>query len=118
MLYYIGTTKEVSMLEGHLPRQLIGEICRGIVVLDAEYGEERDYFKEGGYSLIVETAEDLQQAREHFDPDQHLCEWATRIGYTNYASALYILDNEFTIMLYLPIAIANNDILENLEDLS
>lgn len=116
MLYYIGTTKEVSMLEGHLPRQLIGEICRGVVVLDAENGEERDYFKEGGYSLIVETVEDLQQAKERFDPNQHLCEWATRIGNTGFCSALYILGNEFTIMVYLPIAIANKDILDNLED--
>lgn len=116
MLYYIGTTKEVSVLEDHLPRQLIGEICRGVVVLDAEYGEYRDYFKEGGFSLIVETAEDLQQAEERFDPDQHLCEWATKIGNTGFASALYILNNEFTVMLYLPITIANKDIIENLED--
>lgn len=116
MLYYIGTTKEVSMLEGHLPRQLIGEICRGIAVLDAEYGEDRDYFKEGGYSLIVETTKDLQQAKDRFDPNQHFCEWATRIGNTGFCSALYILGNEFTIMVYLPIAIVNKDILDNLED--
>ena len=116
MLYYIGTTKEVSILEGRLPRQLIGEICRGVVVLDAEYGEDRDCFKDGGYSLIAETAEDLQQASKHFNPNQHLCEWATKIGNTGYASALYILNNESSVMLYLPIAIANNDILENLED--
>lgn len=116
MLYYIGTAKEVSMLEGHLPHQLIGEICRGVVVLDAEYGEDRDYFQQGGFSLIAETADDLQRAEERFSPDQHLCEWATKIGNTGFASALYILNNEFTVMLYLPIAIANTDILENLED--
>lgn len=116
MLYYIGTTKEVSILEGQLPNQLVSEICRGVVVLDAEYGEERDYFRDGGYSLIVETAEDLQQASERFAPNRHLCEWATKIGNTGYASALYILNNEFTVMLYLPLSIANNDILENLED--
>lgn len=116
MLYYIGTTKDVSILEGRLPSRLVSEICRGVVVLDAEYEEDRDYFKEGGYSLIVETAEDLQQATERFDPNRHFCEWATRIGNTGFASALYIFNNEFTVMLYLPIAIANNDILENLED--
>lgn len=116
MLYYIGTTEEVSRLENHLPNRLVSEICCGVVVLGAEYGEDRDYFKEGGYSLIVETTEDLQQAKERFDPNQHLCEWATRIENTGFCSALYILDNEFTIMLYLPIAIANKDILENLED--
>lgn len=116
MLYYVGTTKEVSMLEGHLPSRLVSEVCRSVVVLDAEYSEHRDYFREGGFSLIVETAEDLQHAKERFDPNQHLCEWATKIGNTGFASALYILDNEFTIMLYLPIAIANKDILENLED--
>ena len=91
MLFIIGTTKEVSKLEGHLPSRLIDEVCRGVVVLDAEMGENRDYYVEGGYSLIAQTAEDLQMAKERFDPTQNLCEWATRIYDTGYVSALYIL---------------------------
>ena len=118
MVYFIGTTKEVSKLEGHLPRCLVDEVCRGVVVLDAEMGEDRDYFTEGGYSLIVQTAEDLQLVKERFDPTQNLCEWATRISDTGYVSALYILNNEFTLLLYLPLELAQSiqDIMDNLED--
>ena len=118
MLYYIGTTNEVSQLEDHLPRQLVGEICRGVAVLEAEFSQQRDYFREGGFSLLAETLEDLQQAKERFNPSQNLCEWATRIGNTGYVSALYILNNEFTVLLYLPLELAStiNDIIENLED--
>ena len=63
MLYYIGTTKEVSMLEGHLPRQLIGEICRGVVVLDAEYEPLRKELRQAGLN-----EEQLRQ----MDPDDRV----------------------------------------------
>ena len=116
MLYYVGTTKEVSMLEGRLPDRVVDEVCRGIVVLDAEYGEQRDYFSEGGFSLIAETVKDLQLAKERFDPNCHLCEWATKLGDSGFCSALYLLSNEFSVMLYIPIALVNDDILENMEE--
>lgn len=111
----LGTTRECDVLNGYLPQQVIGEILRGVAVLCAEMGEDRNYM-ESGYSLIVDTAEDLCKAREIFDDRLHYCEWATKIGGTNFCSALYLLSNECSVMLYIPISLANKDILENMED--
>ena len=111
----LGTTKECAALEGHLPQRVWEEILRGLVVIDSEFGPERDYLNVGGFSLIADTEEDLRRARDLFDDRWHYCEWATRLGDTGYVSALYLLSNEFSIMLYTKESLANEDILESLE---
>lgn len=112
----LGTTKECEALYGRLPQKVIGEVLRGLAVLEAEYGTQRDYFSSGGYSLIADTSEDLAKAREVFDDRLHKCEWATKLE-CGFCSALFLLSNEFSVMLYIPIALANDDILENLENM-
>lgn len=111
----LGTTKECVALCDRLPQRVYEEMLRGIAVLSAEFGEERNYLDVGGFSLIADTEEDLRKARELFDDRWHYCEWATRLGDTGYVSALYLLSNEFSIMLYTKESLANEDILENLE---
>lgn len=115
MYYCLGTTKECAALEGKLPQRVIEEVTRGLAVLSSEFGEERSYLDVGGFSLIADTEEDLCKARELFDDRWHYCEWATRLGDSGYISALYLLNNEFSVMLYTMESLANEDILENLE---
>ena len=112
----LGTTKECAALEGQLPQRVHDEILRGLVVIDSEFGEERNYLEIGGFSLVADTEEDLSKARELFDDRWHYCEWATRLGDSGYVSALYLLNNEFSVMLYTKESLSNEDILENLED--
>ena len=117
MLYKIGTVQEVSTLASRLPQQVLGELLRGIVVLDAEYGVGRDYLQIGGYSVVVETTEDTATLKDILDYDTQPSEWVTRIGRdTGFLSALYILNDDFSVIVYLPIAIAPDAILENLEE--
>ena len=110
----VGTTKECAALYGYLPQRVIDEVLRGVAVLSAEYGEMRNYFETGGYSLIADTQEDLCCARKVFDDRRHYCEWATKLGDSGFCSALYLLSNELSVMLYVPITLANKDILENM----
>ena len=55
MLYTIGTTAEIPTLPSHLPKRLLTEVFQGLVVLDCEYGADRNYLESGGYSIIAET---------------------------------------------------------------
>ena len=112
----VGTTKECATLYGRLPQRVYEEVLRGIALLCCEFGENRDYFESGGYSLIADTKEDLHWSRKVFDDRLHSCEWATRLGDSGYVSALYLLSNEVSVVLYTKESLANNDILENLED--
>lgn len=112
----VGTTKECVALRGKLPQRVYDEVLRGIAVLCSAYGENRDYFEVGGYSVVADSEEDLRWARQVFDDRVHFCEWSTRLGDSGYVSALYLLSNEVSVMLYTKESLANNDILENLED--
>ena len=117
MLYRIGTTTEIPRIENLLPTRVLTEVFQGLYILDAEYGSDRDYLKSGGYTLVAETEEDVAELKTIIDYDRRPCEWATRIGRdTGYLSALYLMNNDFGIMVYMPIAIAPDSILKDLED--
>ena len=94
------------MLPKHLPEQLLREVFTGLVVLDAEYGSDRNYRESGGFSLIAETREDLPALNEIINTNIHAPEWVTHIGKTGFVSALFIVNDDFTIMVYLPKEIA------------
>ncbi len=116
MLYMVGTLCETDKLESKLPDSVFTELVRGIAILDCEYGEGRNYQEYGGYSLIAETAEDVQEVKKYVDYESHSCEWVTSIGKdSGYLSALFIMNNDFSIMLYLPSAVAPNVLLEEVE---
>ena len=116
LLYILGTANELSLLPAHLPEELHTEILAGLEVLDAEYSESRNYLESGGYSVIAETIKDIPGLKAIVDYEKHPCEWATKIGRTGYISALFILSNSFSIMVYLPQDIAPTEIITELED--
>ena len=105
------------MVASKLPERVYTELLRGTAILDAEYGEDRNYLQSGGYSLILESAEDLIRLKEAIDYERRPCEWATRIGKdTGFSSVLYITNDDFSIVVYMPISILPTTILNELED--
>ena len=68
------------MVASRIPERVYTELLRGTAILDAEYGEDRNYLLTGGYSLIAETADDLRRVKAAVDYEAHPCEWATVIG--------------------------------------
>ena len=119
MLYRIGTEQEVAAMKDKLPAQVYEDLLTGIIVLESEYGSgaDRDYTMVGGYSVVLENQEDLADFKRIINYEENPCEWAVResrgCGYLN---ALYIINDDFSIMVYMPIAIADEIILRDLED--
>ena len=117
LLYRIGTMAELSKTELQLPHPVLADLTRTTSTLDREYGAARNHLTTGGYSLIVEEALDLPQLKQIINYDSHPCEWATEVAEgSGYVSALYLLNNDFSITVYMPIAIAPNTIKSELED--
>ena len=115
MLYRIGTVKEMRPLYDKFHEDVIAQLYHCTKVLDDIYGAERDYLQSGGYSLIAETTDDLSSIREIIDFDTHPCEWVDRLD-GDYLSALYLLNDDFSIVVFMPIAIAPPTLLSELED--
>ena len=116
MLYTIGTTAEIPTLPSHLPEKLIAEIFQGLVILDAEYEPTRNYLEVGGYSAIMEVTDDIHAFSRIINLETRQPEWATFISNTGYISALYIMNNDFSVMVYMPAAIMPEIIRKELEE--
>lgn len=104
----LTTVEECRALEGQLPQRVYEEVLRGVAVIDPDDTES--------FSLVADTEEDIAKVREIFDERTHYCEWSTRLGNSGYISALYLLNNECSVVLYTKESLACKDILENLED--
>ena len=113
MLKKIGTMRELTEQAINLPEPAMTDMVTSLVVLDCEYGEERNYYEEGGYNVIAETLEDVLQFKEIVDFDTRPCEWAIKRG--NYVSALYLLNDDFGIIVFIPITVAPKAILDEME---
>ena len=117
MLYRIGTTQEADSLCSQLPPAVAEKLLRSISLLDAWYDSPRDYLEIGGYSILIETTEDISELKTIIGIDNHPCEWCSRIADDGeYLYAIYLLNNEFTITVFMPTAIAPDSIMKDLED--
>jgi len=117
LLYKVGTQKEIPILYSKLPESIVKELLRCTAILDARYGAERDYLESGEYMLVAENSDDLIELKRTINYDTHPCEWVNRIGKDGkFISALYLMNNEYSIQVLIPTAITPNVILRELED--
>ena len=117
MLYRVGKQVEIPALRSKLPECVLSELLCNVAILDAEYGPDRDYMRSGGYVLVAENPEDIHAVKDTINYEAHPCEWANRIGRDEgYLSALYLLNNDFSVVLVMPISIAPDAIVKELED--
>lgn len=115
MFYRIGTQAELPIMEKKLPELVYAKLAANIRILDTGYGADRNYMESGGYAVVLETKEDLQEFEHIVDYDRHPCEWADQEA-DRYLSALYLLNDDYGVVVFMPIDIAPRAILEDLED--
>ena len=115
MLCIVGNKREAMEAGKRFPKEVETELVRGAAFLDDEYGPERDCTESGGYAIVADSPADLPEIRERIDYERHPCEWATRLGDSGYCSALYVMNDDFSIMLYMPIRHAPDAVLRELE---
>lgn len=105
MLYRLSTPTDLSMLPSTFP--IFAEIATKLMTME-QTDADADI-------LVAESIEDLEQVRNIVNIDTHSCEWAEYVGKNRqYVMAVYQLNNDFGIDLYLPTAIAPDTIKEEL----
>ena len=103
MLYRIGTEKEITdAVIQKLPYEVVRELLR------------RDYLLSGGYSLIAESAEDVEEIRKIVNFRIHPCEWAELV--CGYICALYLLNDDYGIVVYIPKTAAPDVLKQEIRD--
>lgn len=103
MLYLIQTRQELDSLPLKLPQSVQEELLRSTA-----YPEEC-------ITLIAENMEDISKARGFIDYAVHPCEWVNRFD-CGWLSALFVINNSFTVTLFSPTNAAPDVILRELEE--
>ena len=116
MLYRIGHKKDVRRCGCKFHKRALDEVYTGLMILDETYGYDRDWENAGGYSILVDSPEDVEAIKTYVDFEKHPPEWVTSISYTKITSALFIMNDDFSIMVYMPQEIAPQILLNELED--
>ena len=105
MLYQFNTTADLSKLPSTFP--LYECIATKLELMAFEDSE--------GCILLAETIADLEAVRDIINIDVHPCEWAEYVGKDHqYILAVYQLNNDYGIDLYLPLSITPDNIKEEL----
>lgn len=115
MLYTIGTEKELPSVEKKLPYAVFKELFKSTVLLDYAYSPERRYDEVGGFSLIAETEADVAEISERINFDTHPCEWCDLID--GYTVSLFLMNDDFSIVLFIPLAITPEILRQELAEL-
>ena len=103
MLYRIYTPNDITPLRERLPVHLCEKLIDECLRIEQLYGADRNLFQTGGMAVLAETSKDIAEFRSTLvDYTFHPCEWASPVTSTNYLSALFIRNNDYTITLYAP----------------
>lgn len=119
MLYTIGTQLDIDPLKGKFPDSVIEKLHSVTVTLDEWYGINRDALSSGGFSVIAENEEDLTHLPNAIDLFTSICEWVDYIpGSPAYISVLYLLGDDFSVVIFMPISIAPQNLIDEIDDLN
>ena len=100
MVFKLGNVENMKMLP-QLEPSLRDYIKYLLLVLDNEYGIDRDIDKnDGGYVVLVTENTAKEEVIEVFDYKNHSVEYV-EVGEA-YSTAVYMLNNEYTVMLIMP----------------
>lgn len=114
MLYKIGNTSDLSKIT--IPNKDAEEPLRFYAnILTETYGANRDLDKEdGGFILYALPNTPCEEIKAQFDYTQHLVEYVDVWG--DVCSAVYILSNDYGIVIVVSIVDAPAEILKEIEN--
>ena len=100
MVFKLGTVEDMKILPPLEP-SLRDYIKYLLLVLDTEYGTDRDIDNsDGGYIVFVTEGTSKNEIKKVFDYTKHTVEYV-EVGEA-YSTAVYMLNNEYTVMLIMP----------------
>ena len=110
LIYRVGTLEEIITISSLFPAGVIEKLCECITTLNDAYGLNRDYVHIGGYALLAQTHEDFSAIQ---DIITYPYEWIIQLH--DYLCILYLLGDDFSVVLFLPAAIAPYNIKKHLQ---
>lgn len=103
----IAHVREVEALEG-LPSEVVDVIRDAVIILDTEYGENRDVDRgDGGYVMFLESKDEIERLKDiNIDAKMAIPEYTDGIMCNDgqvFASTLVLLSNDFGVIVVMPL---------------
>ncbi len=111
---------EHTPINADLPKEVIDRIKQITSVLDESYGSHRNPANDlGGFVVVIESPSDFESLQNDFlDVRDASAEYVDRLDCESgesWLSVLYLLSSDFAINLIMPITLAPQPLLEELE---
>lgn len=118
MVYKLGNLKDLESLPP-MDKITYGVLWEFTSVLTNEYGENRDIDNDaGGFVLYATPGTSPEEIKAVFDFSAHTIEYVNRTLQAEppICSALYILNNDFAVVIVMSISDAPKEITDNFEE--
>lgn len=117
MIYKLGNVTDMSKLPS-MDDRLRNAILKNLKILDDNYSEERDIDNDdGGYVLFCESGTTEEEIQSCHDYEQYLPEHVLPVtSNPPYIETLYLISNDFGIVLFTRYSDTPDDILEEMFD--
>ena len=114
MVYKLGHVSDLSSLSSLTPGTY-DTLYEYLSVLDNEYGCDRDIdHSDGGYVLYVTPNSDVADIRVYFNLSANTLEYVNR--HEDILSAMYILNNDYAVVIVMSIADAPQEFIDAFEE--
>ncbi len=109
MIYKLGHVEDVEKID--IKEESVRTSIKSYLeVLNNAYGKERNIDEDdGGYVLYAVPETNIEEINAFFDISTHTPEWVNRYG--NLCEALYLITNEFVVVVIMYITDAPTNIL-------
>jgi len=113
MVYKIGNIADLESLP-LVDDTALELLCHHASVLSHEYGENRNIdTDDGGYVLYVVPGTSVAEIKSFFDISKHNPEYVNTYG--NLCEAVYILTNDYAVVVIMSISDAPTEILNEID---
>ncbi len=97
MIYKLGSVKDLDEVSG-ISVEVINECRSYLEILDAEYGVDRDIYRDdGGYVILADSKARDDEVRKVFDYTHHLCEFEKK--QETFTTRLYLLSQDYGVVI-------------------
>ena len=118
MVYKLGNLKDLESLPP-MDEVTYSTLFEFTSVLTNEYGADRDINNDdGGYVLYATPGTDAEEVKVMFDYSAHTIEYVNRTLQADppICSALFLLNNDYAVVIVMSIADASKEITDNFEE--
>lgn len=110
MLQKIGTISQIKKIKEQLHPDLYQAVVHDLHLLDSASW----LFHSWWIQYVIDSESDLKEVKSIIDFETHFPEEVLLFSSCNYLAALFVMNDDFSIMVWLPVSLAPKNFLDEI----